>query len=112
MNDWRQMLREHDPGSERLDAVAAARIRDAVMGAARGAAPPRALWPMRVALGAFACLVVMMSVAGTQRSIEVAPAHTPLEVGTERRQVRFATPGGTRIIWELNPEFTLMETLP
>jgi hypothetical protein len=30
----------------------------------------------------------------------------------ERRQIQFSTPGGTRIIWELNPEFSLMETLP
>jgi hypothetical protein len=112
MSDWRQMVHEHDPGAERLDAAAAERIRDAVMRAARDFAPPRAVWPMRVALGAFACMVVMMSVVGRQRSIEVAPAHTPPEVGTERRQVRFATPGGTRIIWELNPDFTLMETLP
>jgi hypothetical protein len=28
------------------------------------------------------------------------------------RQLQFATPGGTRIIWQFNPEFTLRETLP
>jgi hypothetical protein len=30
----------------------------------------------------------------------------------ERRQVQFATPGGTRIIWTLDPEFKLPEVVP
>ncbi len=30
----------------------------------------------------------------------------------ERRQVQFATPGGTRIIWTIDPEFRLNEVIP
>ena len=112
MKNWRQILREHDPGVERLDADTAASMRENIIRAATAVAPSPAVWPMRFALAAFGCLVLMLSVVGTQRQIDVAPDEiTPL-VGTERRQIQFATPGGTRIIWELNPNFTLMETLP
>jgi hypothetical protein len=34
----------------------------------------------------------------------VAPA-----ANAERRQVQFSTPGGTRVIWTLDPEFELRE---
>lgn len=112
MSSWQQTLRENDPGLQRMDAHAAARMRDLVVRAAGASAPPPAVWPMRVALGAFACLVAIISVFGTQRPIEVAPGAVEPAAGTERRQIQFATPGGTRIIWELNPEFTLTETLP
>jgi hypothetical protein len=111
MTNWRRMLREHDPGAELLDADTAARIRNTVMRAAKDAAPARAVWSMRVALAAFACVVVVLSVFGTRRPIEVAAPHPPIIGGSERRQIQFATPGGTRIIWELNPNFSL-ETLP
>ena len=111
MNDWRQMLREYDPGTERLDAPAAARIRGMVVRAASGPAP-RAAWSMRVALAGFAGVVLTLSVFGTARPIDSSePSVTP-GAPRERRQIQFATPGGTRIIWELNPQFTLMETLP
>ncbi len=82
-----------------------------VVHAAVGLAP-RAVWPMRVALAAFACVVFALSVFGTARPVNVAaPSAAPSETG-ERRQIQFATPGGTRIIWELNPNFSLKETLP
>jgi hypothetical protein len=32
--------------------------------------------------------------------------------GGERRQVQFATPGGTRIIWTIDPDFQLKEVMP
>ena len=30
----------------------------------------------------------------------------------ERRQLQFATPGGTRIIWTFDPDFSVKETDP
>jgi len=30
----------------------------------------------------------------------------------ERRQVQFSTPGGTRIIWTIDPDFRLSEDIP
>ena len=112
MNSWRQVLRENDPGLERMDADAAARLREVVVRAARTSAPLRAVWPMRVALAAFGCVVLMMSIVGTQRPVDVTAGGIAPVAGAGRRQIQFATPGGTRIIWELNPKFSLTETLP
>ena len=67
---------------------------------------------MRCALAAFAGAVLMIASLGTQPAGRVGAAPRPEPPGTERRQIHFATPGGTRIIWELNPRFTLQEALP
>lgn len=111
MKNWQQILRENDPAVERMDAETAARMRENIVRTARGAVRAAPVWPMRVALGVFACLVLMISLIATQRP--VAPAAAQPEVaGTERRQIQFATPGGTRIIWEINPDFTMGDTIP
>ena len=113
MKGWQEFVRENDPGTERIDAETAARMRENIMRAAGAAASPSpAIWPVRFALAGFACVGLMMSVFGTQHSTDVALEGSAPDIGTERRQIQFATPGGTRIIWELNPNFTLMETLP
>lgn len=111
MKNWQQMFRENDPGLERMDADVAARMREEVVRTARGTARSAAVWPMRFALAAFACLVLMMSLMATQRPTSPA-SDAPSLAGTERRQIQFATPGGTRIIWEINPDFTLGDTTP
>ena len=111
MKNWQQVLRENDPGIERLDAEAAARMRDVVVRAARAGAPSASAWPARLALAAFACLVVMLSTLAMQTPVDT-PVDAPVVAGSERRQIQFATPGGTRIIWEINPEFRLGETVP
>lgn len=112
MKTWREKLQENDPGAQRMDVDAAARMRDVVVRTAMAAAPSAAAWPMRFALAAFACLVLMLSVFGTQRRIDLAPERVGPVAATERRQIQFVTPGGTRIIWEINPSFTLGEALP
>ncbi len=112
MNDWQRMLREHDPGVEPLEADAASRMRNVVVAAAGASLGSPTAWPMRVALAAFACLVMVLSIYGTQLPREVTPSAIAPVAGTERRQIQFATPGGTRIIWEINPNFSLGETLP
>ena len=66
---------------------------------------------MRFALAAFACLVLIMSLLATQRPV-TPQDEAPALAGTERRQIQFATPGGTRIIWEINPDFTMGDTIP
>lgn len=112
MKYWQQILRENDPGRERMDAATSARMREKVVRAARGAAQSSAVWPMRFALAAFACLVLMMSLLATQHPIAIPASEAPAVAGTERRQIQFATPGGTRIIWEINPEFRMGDTIP
>jgi hypothetical protein len=112
MKYWQQILRENDPGRERMDAEISARMRARVVHTARGATQTPAVWPMRLALAAFACVVLMMSMLATQRPVAVRKPDTPALAGTERRQIQFATPGGTRIIWEINPNFTMGDTIP
>lgn len=112
MKYWQQVLRENDPGRERMDAETSARMREQVVRTARGATRSVAVWPMRFALAAFACLVLMMSLLATRRPVAIPPPQAPAVAGTERRQIQFATPGGTRIIWEINPDFTMGDTIP
>ena len=52
-----------------------------------------------------ACVVTVGVVMRTRSTSEVGPITTP-EPGA-RRQLQFETPGGTRIIWVLNPEFQM-----
>ena len=112
MKDWQRMLRENDPGLESLEADAASRMRHVVVAAAGASPASPTAWPMRLALAAFACVVMVLSVFGTQLPREATPSAIAPVAGTERRQIQFATPGGTRIIWEINPNFSLGETLP
>jgi hypothetical protein len=114
MNDWRTKLREYDRAGEPPVPDRVERIRHAVIEAARAGAPTAPAWPWRLSL-AGAGLVLLAGGAGDIGRGSHIPPHdavTAPESAGERRQVRFSTPGGTRIIWELNPEFTLMETLP
>ena len=113
MTNWQQVLRDNDPYVERMDAEAAARMRETVVRTARTASPSR-VWPMRVAMAAFACLVLMLSSLALRQPPNGAPLDPgpAVAAGSERRQIQFATPGGTRIIWEINPEFRLGEMVP
>jgi len=112
MKTWQQLLRENDPGEVPIAPEIAARMRDVVVRTGRTTASATSVWPMRFALAAFACLVLMLSIVGTERSTAPPPEVVAPMAGSERRQIQFATPGGTRIIWEINPNFTLGETLP
>lgn len=111
MTHWPQILRVSDPGMERMDADAAARMRELIVRTARTPAPSPSAWPMRLALAAFACVVLMLSVLATRPAPDMTGG-SPAVAGSERRQIQFATPGGTRIIWEINPDFTLGDTIP
>ncbi|HVL66851.1 MAG TPA: hypothetical protein VM364_06265 [Vicinamibacterales bacterium] len=110
MNDWRAILRQGDPAAA-LDPQAAARMRQAVVRAAAADERRAPAWPMRLAFASFAGLVLTLSVLGTRPAHE-RPGPAGVEAGAERRQIHFTTPGGTRIIWEINPEFRLEETAP
>jgi hypothetical protein len=62
-------------------------------------------------------LMLLTGVAGGRRMpLRVAAPADPVsgtaDGGGERRQVQFSTPGGTRIIWTIDPDFTLHEVRP
>ena len=115
MTDWRTLLREHDPAAETagtIDAGRVERIRRAVIDAARHAGPVRSPWPWRVAFAAGALIVLAAGAGDDGRRHVDRGADVPSAGSGERRQLQFDTPGGTRIIWEINPDFTLRETIP
>jgi len=88
MNDYESLLRAHDPAAgkvltsfDRTRTLAGARKR-------RRVTRPR--------LAAAVAMLVLVLVA-------VMVAHRRPQ--PEPRQIQYATPGGTRIIWTLDPQF-------
>lgn len=101
---------ERGPSTEDVQAM-----RRAVLGAAVQPAPLLA-WPRALAVAA---VVVTMVIAGTAagRRWSVHGPVMPQEANAVtdkdgRRQLQFSTPGGTRIIWTIDPNFQLREVMP
>ena len=119
MNEWQPMLR-HVAGVTPLDADETESMRAAMLAeaaAARTSLHDRshagALIGGVLAIAVAAGLVVVRSVEApgvmSQPGVS-APAAPPTQ---DLRQLQFATPGGTRIIWEFDPQFSLREqTIP
>jgi hypothetical protein len=116
MNDLTRRLREADPvplepGLSRDDV---ANLRRAVLAAAYRA-PDRSV-PWRRQLAMAACLTVMV-LAGLVAAHRMPPAVRDVPpprtspASDQRTQIHFSTPGGTRIVWTLDPGFQLRETL-
>jgi hypothetical protein len=116
MSTLRDWLRSADPlsGEPPPSADDVWQMRHVVTAAARDTRPSpgwhRTAW---IATAAVAALVAMVSV-GQWRRLEsrgttaVAPQDAPSAMpdgGVRTRQLQFATPGGTRVIWVFNPEF-------
>jgi hypothetical protein len=90
-------------------------MRHAVVAAAGRATPSPVWWPPLLAVAATAAAMVI-AVAGarvrdTHRSalrpaaVSPAVADSASTPSPGRRQLQFATPGGTRVIWVFDPEF-------
>ena len=98
-----------------LSAADAEAMRRAVVAAADTHAPA-AFWPRPMFLAATVAVTLIVGIvlgAGRPR-IAKRPAPTQVAMSQtsapaarvgERRQLQFATPGGTRIIWVFDPEF-------
>ena len=112
MAGWQQLLRDNPPAP--LDVEQAARIRrTAITAVSEFAARPATRRTPAVVIGSILVSAVAagLFVAWSQPAPpRYAPSASPGDASL--RQLQFATPGGTRIIWEFNPEFTLRETLP
>ena len=127
MNLWKDRLREADQALAReLSEDDAQRLRKTVL-AAVPAAPASRRWPLSFTViagsltAASAALVLSAAIGSYElprrtRSVPAAAAEsaTPVEPSAdgERRQLQFATPGGTRIIWVFDAEFEMKGTLP
>lgn len=95
MNDLRSVLRQHDPARNAvIPPQARARIRAALL-----EVPERPSWPFLRPLAATAIsLLVLLTITFTviHRRDEPAP---------RQRRIEYTTPGGTRIIWTVDPSF-------
>ena len=116
-HDLRTRLREADPvGTEPpLSPDEAARMRRAILAASAEPSVSHSRPRLTLALAA------MLTIAATVGAISARrfaarlepPAATPdATVAAARTQVQFSTPGGTRIIWTFDPEFSLKESMP
>jgi hypothetical protein len=124
MKDPSSLLRAADPlrnqsEHQELSAADAQAIRRAML-AAIPAAIVRPIWRRPVPLAAAAALVASVSgLVGHRlatRPVVAPPAESfesPVaDVDAERRQLQFATPGGTRIIWVFDDNLRLKEPIP
>ncbi len=110
MKTWQEILLDGPQEDLYMDPERARAMRRIVVAVAADAEPMASPWPLRVA-AAGVMLAFLTAGAGDHRGAAATSGADPVRAG-ERRQIQFATPGGTRIIWELNPEFTLGEALP
>jgi hypothetical protein len=110
-HDIRDQLRDADPLTHEpaLSADEAHAMRRTVVSAACGARHQRVWVGVQIAGAiAIACTVVMILMVATSRRLDrgaVGPATAPDRDAP--RQLQFETPGGTRIIWVLNPALEL-----
>jgi hypothetical protein len=118
MNDLQTMLTgadpvAHDPELPADDALAMRRV---VLSAARVQRPAAEPLSGFVPIAAVVIVTVAAGVAlGRKlpdRGDAAARSGVAVQPPAERRQVQFATPGGTRIIWTLDPEFQLRGLTP
>ena len=124
MKNLRELLQESDPvrNGPGLSTAEAREIRRAMLGAME--TMPSLFFPRTLPVAA---LVVVMIVAGATAGRRLtAPPSAQAANGAggasadwlnpgdplERRQVQFATPGGTRIIWTIDPNFQMREVMP
>lgn len=125
MTDLNTLLKEGDPvrgpeEDEGLSAVDAQRMRRIVVAEAAEPTPARTPWRRPFAVATVASLLVTVATMTGDRLLvrhDAAPA--PLEPslatgggGDDRRQLQFATPGGTRIIWIFDQNLRLQESMP
>ena len=122
MNDIGARLREadpliHDPADGAMTAEEIDAMRRAILAAARSEKAP-SWFPPLLALAATAAALVIAVVGarmgGTPRETSSAAAGAPRSAqppelsaaaADGKRQLQFATPGGTRVIWVFDPEF-------
>ena len=119
MNDVGKWLRDADPLDHEagLSGVDAQMMRRATMVAAAGRRATPSLWPGPLLVATTVAVTLAAGVVVGRRLPPPRAASSALSpvsgqsteaVGSRvsaRRQLQFATPGGTRVIWVFDPEF-------
>ena len=118
MKTLRTVLEDADPLRDEppLSTTDARAIRRQMLGAAE--APVWQSFPGALRVAALIVLMIVAGMAAGRRlpnrvppqSVDDAAVTAP--AGGERRQVQFATPGGTRVIWTIDPNFQLRGVVP
>jgi hypothetical protein len=121
-------LREADRAlRSEVEPETAHRLRRAVVASARASAARPVVWPRPFVAAAATLALVCVTLITTayearvdHRTVTTAPESRdpPLAASTDgappsdRQQLQFSTPGGTRIIWVFDPGFEVKGTLP
>jgi hypothetical protein len=115
MKDLKTLLRDADPVAREggLPPDAASRMRGAVVAAAEAAQRRSTSVSRQLAIAACLAAVVMTGVLAARRVPDATIGRTPFPVTptapARPTQVHFSTPGGTRIVWTLDPSFQIRE---
>src|SRR5262249_60440943 len=113
MKDVGDVLRAADPlaandADRALSAADAQAIRRRMLAALDEPRSSAMFWPRPLAIAATIALALAAGVvAGRQVGRDVGQEFSPAVGAGAVRQLQFATPGGTRIIWTFNPDFGL-----
>ena len=115
MNHLNRLLRDADPVSREpgLSAGDVAHLRRAMLAAAHAAPVRSVLWGRQLAMAACLTVIVLVGLVAAHR-VPPAARDVPTAASSasdQRTQIHFSTPGGTRIVWTLDPGFQLRETL-
>jgi hypothetical protein len=123
MTDLKTLLREGDPirNEGELSPADASRMRRLIVATAEPTVA-RTPWQRPFAIAAIGALVAVVgAIAGHRRIVDPVPATQATEplaaiggssIADERRQLQFATPGCTRIIWIFDQNLRLQESMP
>jgi len=119
MTDIRNRLREADPllTDPALSRDDIARIRRTVLDAVQPADADAGLhwnWKKTLPIAAAVALIAGVGADTARRASRQAPlpavvVPSPAAAADTRTQLHFSTPGGTRIIWTIDPAFQLTE---
>src|ERR1700752_4817770 len=121
MTDLTTLLEEGDPvrTDGELSPANAERMRRRTVAPAREPAPRWTPWRRPLVVCAIALLLVVVGTMRSHRTLErsVVPVDPVATFGggggdADRRQLQFATPGGTRIIWIFDDKLRLQESMP
>jgi hypothetical protein len=124
MTDLKTLLTEGDPvrNEGELSPADASRMRRLIVAATAEPSVARTPWQRPFAIAAIGALVAVVgTIAGHRRIVDPVPAPQATEplaaiggssIADERRQLQFATPGGTRIIWIFDQNLRLQESMP
>lgn len=113
MTDLCDRLRDADPllNDPGLPPEEAAAIRRRVLETARRAQTRGITWTRTLAIAAAVAVIAAAGIETARRTPrpEIVPGPARTAATGSRTQVQFATPGGTRIIWTIDPAFQLTE---